>query len=529
MSPASTATDDQILAFDAGTQSVRCGLFDLVGRLVDLVKLPIEPYFSSRPGFAEQQPAYFWQKLCEASQQLIAGNRGLVDRIKAVTLTTQRGVYINLGRDGEPLRPAISWLDERLADRQRWAPRHLELGMKIRRIYSDLDRFNRQCFSNWIRQHQPEIWERTHKFVLLSGYFHYQLTGNFVESLGSNFGYMPIDRVNFQWARESDPVHYLFPLEAEKRPELVPQGATLGRITNRAARETGIPEGLPVTAAACDKSCEVLGSGTLTSEIGYLSFGTCATVNAVTDRYLELLPFLAPYPAAVPGHFVTEIPITRGFWMVSWFKEEFGLKEWQEAQGKGISPETLLDELIQEIPAGSNGLMLQPYWSPNRVYSGEEGRGAVIGFSDSHTRAHLYRAILEGLVFALKDGAKLTTDKLEHPFKTLRVSGGGAQSRAAVQITADVFDLPVECPKVPETSALGAAMNAAVGLGYYPDYAAAVEAMTSVRQVVQPIPKNRDLYAHLYDRVYRKMYAQLKPLYEGLADITASFPNAMRP
>ncbi len=90
MSPGSTPTDDLILAFDAGTQSVRCGLFDLAGQLVDLVKLPIEPYFSPGPGFAEQQPAYFWQKLCEASQQLIAGNRGLLDRIKAVTLTTQR-------------------------------------------------------------------------------------------------------------------------------------------------------------------------------------------------------------------------------------------------------------------------------------------------------------------------------------------------------------------------------------------------------------------------------------------------------
>ena len=140
MSPASPLTDDLILAFDAGTQSIRCGLFDLVGQLVDLVKLPIQPYFSPRPGFAEQQPDHFWQKLCQTSQQLTARSRGLVDRIKAVTLTTQRGVYINLGRDGKPLRPAISWLDERLADKQRWAPLYLELGMKIRRIHSDLEK-----------------------------------------------------------------------------------------------------------------------------------------------------------------------------------------------------------------------------------------------------------------------------------------------------------------------------------------------------------------------------------------------------
>ena len=263
------------------------------------------------------------------------------------------------------------------------------------------------------------------------------------------------------------------------------------------------------------------GSGTLTSDIGYLSFGTCATINAVTDQFLELLPFLAPYPAALPGHYVTEIPITRGFWMVSWFKQEFGLKEGLAAQEKGVAAEALFDEMVRDIPAGSNGLILQPYWSPNRVYSGAEGRGAVIGFTDRHTRAHLYRAILEGLIYALKDGAKLTTDKLKHPFTKLRVSGGGAQSPTAIQITADVFDLTVECPSVSETSALGAAIIAAVGLGYYADYPAAVAGMTSIRQTVQPIAKNRDVYAQLYERVYRKMYRQLKPLYQDLADITA--------
>ncbi len=513
--------DDLILVFDAGTQSVRCGLFDLKGQVVDFIKLPIEPYFSPAPGFAEQHPEYFWQKFCEASQQILTRNRGNVSRIKAVTLTTQRGVYINLDRDGKPLRPAISWLDERKADPSHWAPFYLEAGMKLVGLYDDVDKFQRQCFSNWIRQHQPEIWQKTHKYLLLSGYFHYKLTGNFVESQGSNFGYLPVDRKNFLWAQKNDLINYTFPVEREKLTDVAPQGSTLGTVHAQAALETGIPAGIPLIAASCDKSCEVLGSGTLTSDIGYLSFGTCATINAVTDQFVELLPFLAPYPAALPGHYVTEIPITRGFWMVSWFKQEFGLKEGLAAQEKGVAAEALFDEMVRDIPAGSNGLMLQPYWSPNRVYSGAEGRGAVIGFTDRHTRAHLYRAILEGLIYALKDGAKLTTDKLKHPFSKLRVSGGGAQSPTAIQITADVFDLNVECPSVSETSALGAAIIAAVGLGYYADYPAAVAGMTSIRQTVQPIPKNRDVYAQLYERVYRKMYRQLKPLYQDLADIAA--------
>lgn len=521
--------EDLILVFDAGTQSIRCGLFDVKGVMVDFIKLPIQPYFSSQPGFAEQHPEYFWQKFCEASQQLLSRNAALIGRLKAVSLTTQRGVYINLDQDGKPLRPAISWLDQRQADPEHFAPFYIEGGLKVIGLYGVVDKLNRKCFSNWIRQHQPDVWEKTYKYVLLSGYFHYQLTGNFFESQGTNFGYLPIDRKTFGWAKKNDLIRYVFPIEKEKLPDVVVQGETIGTITRQAAQETGIPQGLPVTAAACDKSCEVLGSGCLTSDVGCLSFGTCATVNAVTDKSVDLLPYLPPYPAAIPNHYVTEIPIDRGFWMVSWFKDEFGLKEQQLAIQQGIAPEMLFDDLIQDIPPGCNGLVLQPYWSPDRVYCDEYGKGAVIGFSDTHTRAHLYRAILEGLVFALKDGAQITTGKLKRPFTKLRVSGGGAQSKTAVQIAADVFDLTVECPSVSETSALGAAMIAAVGLGYYSDYAAVVDGMTSLRQVVQPIPRNRDLYAQIYNGVYRKMYTQLRPLYKEMAEIANQFPEEIHP
>jgi sugar (pentulose or hexulose) kinase len=527
---ASTSSEqDLILVFDGGTQSIRCGLFDVKGRMVDFIKLPIQPYFSNQLGFAEQHCEYFWQKFCEASQQLLVRNRELRGRIKGVTLTTQRGVYINLDREGKPLRPAISWLDRRQADAIRFAPLWLEAGLKTVGMYGVVEKLYRKCFSNWIMQHQPEVWEKTHKYVLLSGYFYHQLTNNFVESRGTNFGYLPIDRWNFGWAKKNDIIWYTFPVEKDKLPDLVWQGETLGTITEGAAQDTGIPEGLPVTASACDKSCEVLGSGVLESSMGCLSFGTCATIDTITDKYVELLPFLAPYPAAMPGHFCTEIPIDRGFWMVSWFKEEFGLKEVQAALERGIAPEVLFEDLIRDVPPGSNGLVLQPYWSPDRVYCDEYGKGSVIGFSETNTRAHLYRAILEGLIFALKDGARITTSKLKHPFARLRVSGGGAQSKTAVQIAADVFNLPVECPSVSETSALGAAMIAAVGLGYYPDYEAAVTGMTSVRQVVQPIPRNRDLYAQLYERVYRKQYERLKPLYKEMAAIANQFPEEMHP
>ncbi|MCU0484867.1 MAG: FGGY-family carbohydrate kinase [Anaerolineales bacterium] len=523
----SQANSDLILVFDAGTQSIRCALFDIAGTMVDMLKLPIEPYFVPAPGFHEQQPEYFWQKFCEASRGLLARNPTLCAHIKAITLTTQRGVYINLDQNGKPLRPAIHWLDQRMADPSRFAPFWLEYSLKAIGQYGVVDTLNRKCFSNWIRQHQPDIWQQTHKYVLLSGFFHYQLTGVAAESRGSNFGYLPINRKDFGWAEKNDIIWHIFPIEKDKLPDLVVQGELIGKVTRQASLQTGIPEGIPLMAGSCDKSCEVLGSGTLTPEIGYLSFGTCATVNAVTTHSVDLLPYLPPYPGAVPGTYCTEIPLDRGFWMVSWFKEQFGYPEVQRAAERGVSPESLFEEMISNIPPGANGLMLQPYWSPDRVYCDVYGKGAVIGFSDRHTRAHLYRAILEGIIFALKDGAKITTDKFKHPFTKLRVSGGGSQSRIALQITADVFNLPVEVPSVNETGMLGAAMNAAVGLGYYPDYQAAASGMTRIREIIHPIPHNCDLYDRLYHRIYRRVYKRVRPLYQELAAIIEEFPREL--
>ena len=222
---------------------------------------------------------------------------------------------------------------------------------------------------------------------------------------------------------------------------------------------------------------------------------------------------MSPYPACVPDTYYTEISIFRGFWMVSWFKEEFGLQECMIAQQKDQAPETLFDSLIQNVGAGSMGLMLQPYWTPGRDID-SYAKGSVIGFGDVHNRAYLYRAILEGLVYGLREGGELTQRKTKVPVTRLKVSGGGSQSDAAMQITADIFGMAAERPHTFETSALGAAIDAAIGLKLYPDFPSAVKAMTKTGRVFEPIKENHHLYDELYTRVYRKMYGRLKPLFK---------------
>ncbi|MDJ0801818.1 MAG: FGGY-family carbohydrate kinase [Desulfobacterales bacterium] len=511
--------DELILVFDVGTQSVRAALIDLEGRITQIEKTPITPYFSHQPGWAEQEADYFWDNLTATARKLLAGDGADRGRIAGVTLTSQRNTVINLDADGRPLRPAIVWLDQRKAELTGNLSPLVRGALRAINKYTLLEQAERECKSNWIQQHQPGIWEQTAKFLLLSGYLNHKLTGRFRDSAGNMVGYLPFDYKRQRWARPDDFRWKTFPMDPAVLPELVAPAALLGHVTPQAAAATGIPAGLPVIAAATDKACEVLGAGCRSPEVACLSYGTTATVNTANRRYVAIQAFMPPYPSALPGYYNTELMVYRGFWMVSWFKREFGLRERQVARARNIAPETLFDELIAEIPPGAMGLTLQPYWSPG-IKTGPAAKGAIIGFGDVHTRAHIYRAILEGLAYALKDGTLTLEKRNRTPIECLRVSGGGSQSDAAMQITADIFDRPVQRPHTYETSALGAAIDAAVGLGLYPDFDAAVSAMTRITEVFEPIPANRDLYAALFERVYRKMYRRLKPIYADIRAIT---------
>jgi len=513
-------SDPLILAIDNGTQSVRALLFDTRGNLIAKGKQEIQPYFSANPGWAEQHPEYFWENLGEACKKLWATTDVEPGRIAGVTVTTQRGTVINLDEYGKPLRPAIIWLDQRHARVDGPVKGPWGWLFKLARLEGTINRFREKTQANWIAQNQPEIWAKTRHFVLLSGYINYRLTGEFRDSTGSQVGYLPFDYKKQRWAGPRDFKWQAMPVEKSMLPELVSPGSTLGQLTPEAASHLNLPAGLPVIAAASDKACEILGSGGLTPDTGCMSYGTTATINTTSKRYVEPVRLMPPYPSALPGHYSTEVMIYRGFWMVSWFKREFGMREQAIAEERGIEPEVLFDELVKAVPAGSMGLMLQPYWSPGVRQPGPEAKGAIIGFGDVHTRAHIYRAILEGLAYALREGKEKIEKRSGVRIRKLRVAGGGSQSDAAMQLTADVFGLPAERPHTYETSGLGAAIDAAVGLGLHPDFETAVAAMTRVGDVFQPDPEARDLYEQLYTKVYLRMYPQLQPLYRKIRDIT---------
>lgn len=509
---------ENLLAIDNGTQSVRALVFDPRGNLLASQRVPIEPYYSTAPGLAEQDPEVFWRAVCDACQGLWAQG---VDKssVVAITLTTQRSTVVNVDKNGKPLRPAIVWLDQRRTEGLKpvgglWGAAFAVAGASETVAY-----LQAEAEANWIRTHQPDIWKQTHKYLFLSGYLTWRLVGQFVDSVACQVGYVTFDYKAQAWSKWWDWKWQAVPMELRILPDLVPAASPLGQICAEASSATGIPQGLPLIAAAADKATEVLGAGCLEPHIGCLSYGTTATINTTHKRYIEVIPLLPPYPAAVPGRYNFEIQIYRGYWMVTWFKHQFGLREQKLADEQGIEAEALFDNLIRSIPPGSDGLVLQPYWSPGLRFPGPEARGAVIGFRDVHTRAHLYRAILEGLAYALREGAERTFKRSGVPITELRVAGGGSQSEAALQLTADVFGLPASRPHVYEASGLGAAIDAAVGAGLHPDFSAAIREMTRVRDTFEPNARVHAAYDELYEGVYKKMYGRLKPLYERMRAI----------
>ncbi|PKN08162.1 MAG: carbohydrate kinase [Deltaproteobacteria bacterium HGW-Deltaproteobacteria-7] len=513
-------TQDLILSIDNGTQSVRALIFDLKGNLLYQKRVPMQPYVSRQPGWAEQDVPYYWKSLCQACQMLWSETSVPKEAIAGVTLTSQRCTMINLDRNGNPLRPAMVWLDQRRTSGLKPIGGFWGLAFKLSGMSETVAYLQAEAESNWIKRYQPEVWSKTHKFLFLSGYLTYRLTGQFVDSIGCQVGYIPFDYKKKAWASSWNWKWPVTQVEPRMLPDLIEPAGVLGQITRQAAADTGIPEGLPVFAAAADKACEVLGAGCLEPHIGCLSYGTSATINTTHYKYIEAIPLIPPYPSAVPDAYSLEIQIYRGYWMVSWFSEQFAHMEQQMAGEQGVKVETLIEELLHDVPPGSMGLILQPYWSPGIKVPGPEAKGAVIGFGDVHNRAHFYRAILEGLAYALREGKEREEKRSGVDITELRVSGGGSQSNSAMQLTADIFGMPTARSHIYETSGLGAAIDAAVGLKMHRNFKDAVAEMTRIGQYFEPDLNTHKIYDQLYNRVYKQMYKKLKPLYEEIRDIT---------
>lgn len=515
---------DLILSVDCGTQSLRTFLFDANGKIVSFSKIDYEPYSSPNYGWAEKDPMEYWGAFLKSLSILKEKIDDFPHRIAGIAVTTLSDTMINVDRSGNPLRPAILWLDQRknfLNLRKRSVPTYLS--HLLVRMDEPFRILQSESKVDWIRNYQHDVWEKTFKFLQVSGFFNFKLTGKFVDSVASQVGHIPFDYKKRKWATKENVSSMLFYVEPEKLPDIVEPTTIIGYITKEASIETNLIEGTPVLASGADKSCETVGMGCIDLRKANISLGTMASIQVISKKYFEPIRFMPSYAAVIPNAYNPSFSIFRGFWMVTWFKNEFGFKEKLDAEKSGIFEEVLLDEMISTVPAGSLGLILQPYWGPGLKMP--EAKGAFIGFGEVHTRAHMYRAMIEGIGYGLLEGLKRMEKRGNFKVSSLAVSGGGSKSNDICQILSDIFNLPVEKGEINEAAGLGAAMAASVGLGIHDNFESATKKMIGYSQTFTPDSSNSELYQKIFNDIYVHIYPKLRKLYKEIRKIT-NYPES---
>lgn len=502
-----------VLTFDIGTQSTRAMLVDSQGNIViEKQKKYEKPYYSKEPQYAEQSADFYWEALCETSLSLKEEAGDLWQEVIAVTCTTIRDSCVCVDEDGKPLRDVILWLDKRETTDMEPLNPVKKLMFNVVGMGEAVELQRKVSAYNWIKTYEREIWDKTFKFLMISGYINYKLTGKFVDSCASIIGHIPFDSKARGWMKDNDLKRCIFDVEKEKLCEVIEPGEVIGCICESASEATGIDSSLELIATGSDKGCETLGLSCSTPDKAAISFGTTATVQFTTDKYMEPLPFIPSYPAVLKDHYNPEVQIYRGYWLISWFKKEFANKEIQEAKELGIDPEELLNMRLKDIPPGCFGLMFQPYFTPGVVMP--KARGAVIGFSDIHTRIHIYRAIIEGINFAIMDGLKTMERRAKIKVKSLYVAGGGSKSDEICQITANMFGMPVYRIQTHEASGLGSSIVAFKAKGVFENIEEALESMVHIKDEFEPDMKEHELYEILFEEIYKMIFPKLLPLYK---------------
>lgn len=265
-----------------------------------------------------------------------------------------------------------------------------------------------------------------------------------------------------------------------------------------------MPEGLPVVSVTNDKAVEGLGAGLVNDQTAVISLGTYITLMIQGKELPKDPKALWAIISSVPGKYLYEsYGIRRGMWTVSWFRDLFGDGLMQEAVKQGLSPEELLNKKAEKVPAGSDGLMTVLDWlaNPWEPYK----KGIMIGFGAHMDEAYMYRSILEGIAYTMKNNCDAMCEELGKPLKEIVISGGGSNSDLFMQIFADIFNVPAKRNVVNESASLGAVINTAVALGEYESYEKAVEEMVEIKDVFMPIEKNAQLYQKLNQRAYKNM------------------------
>ena len=493
------------LGLDISTTSAKALLINELGAVISSATTPLT-VSTPHPLWSEQDPRDWWTGMAESIRQALAQAGISGSAVTAIGLTGQMHGLVLLDERGEVLRPAILWNDQRTGAqcdemRSRLGKAHL-----IQITGNDaLTGFTAPKIL-WVQQNEAEIYARARHILLPKDYIRYRLTGDYAMDKADGSGTILFDLKKRDWSPE---VLAALEIPASWLPPTYEGPEVTGSVSSSAAGETGLMQGIPVVGGGGDQAAQAVGVGAVQPGIIALTLGTSGVVFAATESPLiELEGRLHAFCHAVPGrwHFMGVMLSAAG--SLQWYRDTLA---------PGVSFDSLVNE-AGDIRAGSEGLFFQPYLTGERTpYPDPLVRAAWVGLTVRHTRAHMTRAVLEGVAFGIKDSFTLISNAGLGSIQQVRISGGGAKSALWRQIIADVLGVELVTVNTTEGAAFGAVLLAGVGAGVYKDVPTACEATIQITGRTSPTQATH-AYQEYYPH-YRALYPALSPEYKAMADM----------
>ena len=485
-----------LLGVDIGTSSCKTALFDPEGKVVAQGGCEY-PVSYPRKGWAEQDPAQWWEGVCRAVREMISDNGIDPAEIAGIGTDGQSWSAIALDREGNVLCPTPIWTDTRSEE----ICRETEDRLTAEKLFDLCGNPAKPGYTwpkiLWYRKHRPEVFEKTEKILQSNSYIVYRMTGEITQDLSQGYGLACFDMRKGCWDEE---MCEALGIPRRMLPEILPCHQIVGKLTVDAAKQMGLREGIPVAAGGLDAACGTLGAGVVSPGQTQEQGGQAGGMSICIDQYAADPRLILGFHV-VPGRWLLQGGTTGGGGALKWLRET-------------MCPELSFAEmsaLAETAEPGSGGVTFLPYmagerspiWDPNAC-------GVFFGLNFGVTRAQMIRACMEGVAYSLRHNLE-TAAEAGARAGVLRAMGGSANSRIWTQIKADVTGCGIEVPGSDTATTLGAAMLAGVGTGVWQGFEEAARQTIRVNRTYEPDPAVKEIYDRGYE-TYRKLYGNLKDL-----------------
>lgn len=492
-----------VIGIDLGTSSVKTVLVNKQGEIKAEATRPY-PLIHERPGYSEQDPQEWVNGSIACLQELLKENAISAEEIEGVSFSGQMHGLVLLDGDNNPLRPAILWNDTRTTKQCRDI--EAKLGDKLLDITRNaaLEGFTLPKIL-WIQENEPEIFAKAKQFVLPKDYLRYRMTGKVDMEISDAAGTLLLNVPEGKWSEE---IVDSFNLPEGFCPQIVGSTELTGTVTPEFAALSGLSTSTKVFGGGADNACGAVGAGIVRKGDALCSIGTSGVILTYEeDKNKDFAGKVHFFNHAHPGAFYAMGVTLAAGYSLSWFKETFA---------SNISFNELLAP-VSEVKAGSEGLLFTPYLVGERTPHADSAiRASFVGVSGTHELKHFARAVMEGITFSLQESLELFKQAGIAVERVISI-GGGAKNPAWLQMQADIFGATVVSLKNEQGPAMGSAMMAAVGSGWFSSLEECADQFIEYGATYEPNPDNVATYAKLF-KLYQQVYAQTRSLNEGLQE-----------